>query len=335
MELTVLYPYLPVIFAGLMGIAILVYVILDGFDLGVGILFAAAPVEDRDQMIASIGPFWDANETWLVLAIGLLLVAFPVAHGIILTQLYLPVAIMLFGLIARGVAFEFRAKANADEKWLWNRIFMGGSLVTALSQGYMLGIYVLGLEGGWVEILFGLLVAFCLAATYCAVGAAWLIYKTGGELQKHAVRWMRIALIFTALGMAMISIATPLASERIFDKWFSIPAFIALSPLPLMTFGLFVFLFWQLAFLPDRNDRFSLVPFAAMSFIMVLGFMGMAYSFYPYVVPEQMTIYEAASAPESLMIILIGTCFVLPVIVGYSIFAYRVFGGKATELRYD
>ena len=335
MDFSTLYPYLPVVFAGLMGLSILVYVVLDGFDLGVGILFAAAPTNDRDTMIASIGPFWDANETWLVLAIGIMLVAFPVAHGVILTQLYLPVAIMLIGLIARGVAFEFRAKANAEEKWLWNRIFLGGSLLTALCQGYMLGVYVLGLQGNLVSALFGVLVALCLTAAYCAMGASWLIYKTDGELQKRAVGWMRVSLIFTAIGMGLISIATPLASDRIFDKWFSIPEFLVLMPLPLITLGLFGFLFWQLAFLPDRNDRFSLVPFVLMTGIMILGFMGMAYSFYPYVVPEKITIYDAASAPESLMIILAGTCFVLPVIIGYSIFAYRVFGGKATELRYD
>lgn len=335
MDITAIYPYLPVIFAGLMGLSILIYVVLDGFDLGVGILFAAAPVDDRDRMIASIGPFWDANETWLVLAIGILLVAFPLAHGQILTALYLPVAIMLIGLIARGVAFEFRAKANADEKWLWNRVFLGGSLVTALSQGYMLGVYVLGLKGDTMSMIFGMLVALCLTAAYCSVGAAWLIYKTDGALQKLAVGWMRKSLVFTLIGMGLISIATPLASERIFDKWFSIPEFIALLPLPVMTIGLFAYLFWQLSFLPARNDRFSLAPFVAMTAIMLLGFMGMAYSFYPYVVPEQTTIYQAASAPESLFIILVGTCFVLPVIIGYSIFAYKVFGGKATDLRYD
>lgn len=335
MDITVIYPYLPVIFAGLMGFSILVYVVLDGFDLGVGILFAAAPVEDRDRMIASIGPFWDANETWLVLAIGLMLVAFPIAHGVILTALYLPVAIMLIGLIARGVAFEFRAKANVDEKWLWNRIFFAGSFVTALSQGYMLGAYVLGLEQGLLAIGFGILVAFCLVATYAAIGAAWLIYKTEGELQKRSVKWMQISLVFTALGMGIISIVTPLASDRIFAKWFSLPELIGLAPLPLLTGGLFIFLFWQLAHLPDRNDRFSLVPFAGITIIMILGFFGLAYSFYPYVVPDQMTIYDAASAPESLFIILVGTLFVLPVIIGYSIFAYKVFGGKATDLRYD
>lgn len=335
MDITALYPHLPLIFAGLMGISILVYVILDGFDLGVGILYAVAPDEDKDRMIASIGPFWDANETWLVLAIGILLVAFPVAHGVILTALYLPVAVMLISLIARGVAFEFRAKAHAEEKWLWNRVFLIGSLGTALSQGYMLGAYVLGLQGGWITFQFGLVVALCLTATYAAIGAAWLIYKTDGDLQRRAVRWMQRSLLFTMIGMGVISLATPFASPRIFEKWFSVPEIIALLPLPIMTIGLFGFLFWQLVFLPDRNDRFSLVPFIGMTGIMTLGFMGLAYSFYPYIVPERMTIAESASAPESLIIILFGTLFVLPVIVGYSIFSYRVFGGKATELRYD
>lgn len=335
MDITAIYPYLPIIFAGLMGISILVYVILDGFDLGVGILFPIAPEADRDRIIASIGPFWDANETWLVLAIGILLVAFPAAHGEILTALYLPVTIMLIGLIARGVAFEFRAKAQADEKWLWNRVFFTGSIITALSQGYMLGIYILGLDSSPASIAFGLLVAVCLTATYAAVGAAWLIYKTESELQKLAVGWMKTALIFTLVGMGMISIVTPFASDRIFAKWFSIPEIIALAPLPLMSGIFFALTFWQLKHLPEQGDRFSLVPFIGIVAIMALGFAGLAYSFYPYIVPEKMTIVEAASAPESLAIILVGTCFVLPVIIGYSIFAYKVFGGKATELRYD
>ncbi|MEO1748043.1 MAG: cytochrome d ubiquinol oxidase subunit II, partial [Pseudomonadota bacterium] len=210
-----------------------------------------------------------------------------------------------------------------------------GSLGTALSQGYMLGVYVLGLTGGWLAIQFGLVVALCLTATYAAIGSAWLIYKTEGDLQKRAVGWMQRSLLFTMIGMGIISLATPFASPRIFEKWFSVPEIIALLPLPIMTLGLFGFLFWQLLYLPDRNDRFSLVPFAGMVGIMTLGFMGLAYSFYPFVVPDRMTIYESASAPESLIIILFGTMFVLPVIIGYSIFSYRVFGGKATELRYD
>ena len=335
MNLESVYPILPLVFAGLMGLSILVYVILDGFDLGIGILFIGAPNKYRDRMVASIGPFWDANETWLVLAIGILLVAFPIAHGIILTALYLPVAIMLIGLIARGVAFEFRAKARAEEKGMWNRVFLSGSLLAALAQGYMLGQYVLGLNNDWVSIAFSVLTALCLVAAYVTVGAAWLIYKTDGGLQRFAIVSMKRALVVTAIGMGGISLATPLASERIFEKWFSIPEFILLAPLPLATLALFAFLYWQLSHLPDREDRYSIAPFITSAGIMLLGFIGLAYSFYPYVVPDRLTIYETASAPESLLIILFGTLFVLPVIIGYSIFSYWVFGGKASELRYD
>ncbi len=201
--------WLPIAFAGLMGIAVLAYVILDGYDLGVGILVARASQDEKDRMIASIGPFWDANETWLVLGIGLLLVAFPAAHGMILTALYLPVAVMLFGLILRGVAFEFRAKVNAGQKIWWNRIFVAGSLIAALSQGYMLGLFVMGLEQTLPHVLFALLSAVCVAAGYAYLGAGWLILKTDGFLQEKAVRWGRISLILTGVGMLAVSLATP------------------------------------------------------------------------------------------------------------------------------
>ncbi|MEM8596034.1 MAG: cytochrome d ubiquinol oxidase subunit II [Pseudomonadota bacterium] len=325
---------LPLIFAGLMGLSILIYVVLDGYDLGVGALFAVAPEEDYDRMVASIGPFWDANETWLVLAIGILLVAFPAAHGAILTALYVPVAVMLIGLILRGVAFEFRAKApGASKKW-WNLAFFAGSTMTGLSQGYMLGAYILGLDAGWASIAFGMLTAFCLMAAYVFIGAAWLIYKTDGDLQKRAVGWARKGLLIGGGGMVAVSLATPLASERIFDKWFSFPELILLAPLPMMTAGLFAAVYILLRELPLPGDRWCWGPFVGGTAIFSLGFAGQAYSFYPYIVPGQMTITESASAPESLVIILAGTLIVLPTIVGYSIFAYRVFGGKATTLTY-
>lgn len=326
---------LPLVFAGLMGLAILIYVVLDGFDLGIGILFGLASVEEKDVMISAIGPFWDANETWLVLAVGLLLVAFPVAHGIILTALYLPVFVLLAGLILRGVAFDFRAKVPAGRKRRWNAIFFAGSLTAALAQGYMLGVYVLGLETGLGAFAFGALVALCLAAAYAAIGAAWLIYKTEGELQKRAVLWLRAALVFTAVGMAAVSLATPLASPRIFERWFVMPDFLYLSPLPVLSALLFLWLWVQTFSLPKPRDRHAIVPFLTLAAIFALGFAGLAWSFYPFVVPDRLTIWQAASATESLAIILAGTAFVLPVIVVYSFYAYRVFGGKAAELRYD
>lgn len=326
---------LPLIFASLMGAAILVYVVLDGFDLGIGILSVLADDAEKDLMVASIGPFWDANETWLVLAIGLLLVAFPLAHGIILTALYLPVFVLLVGLILRGIAFDFRAKVSARSKRIWNRLFFLGSLMSALAQGYMLGIYVLGLDFGWSSTAFALLVAICLAASYAAVGAAWLIYKTEGRLQEKAVVWMRGGLAATAVGMALISIATPFASSRIFEKWFTFPQIYLLAPLPVVTGLVFLGIGWLTFKLPRADDSYAAIPFFGMVAIFTLGFAGLAYSFYPYVVPDRLTIYDAASAPESLTIILVGTVFVLPAIIGYTVLAYRIFGGKAGELKYD
>jgi cytochrome d ubiquinol oxidase subunit II len=182
---------------------------------------------------------------------------------------------------------------------------------------------------------FAALVALCLAAAYAAMGAAWLIYKTEGELQKKAVLWLRGALLFTAAGLAAVSIATPLASPRIFEKWFVWPQIVLLAPLPLASGLLFLWLWRQTFVLPREGDRHAMLPFLTLALIFSLGFAGLAYSFYPYVVPDRLTIWQAAAAPESLAVVLVGACFVLPVIVGYSFYAYRVFGGKAGDLRYD
>ncbi|MDU8910117.1 cytochrome d ubiquinol oxidase subunit II [Aestuariicoccus sp. MJ-SS9] len=327
--------WLPFTFAALMGLSILIYVVLDGFDLGVGILFPLADDAEKDRMVASIGPFWDANETWLVLAIGILLVAFPTAHGTILTALYLPVAIMLIGLILRGVAFEFRAKAPARWKALWNKAFFAGSLMTALSQGYMLGLYIMGLQVTWFTLGFATITAVFLTVAYSFIGANWLILKTSEALQRKAVRWARGGIWGVVLGLGAVSVTSPFVSDRIFAKWFSIPEVFLLAPLPIMS-GVMVFILWYaLRHLPAEGDRWAWVPFVTSITLFVLGFFGMAYSFYPYVVPEQLTLYEAASAPESLFIILIGTCVVLPMIAGYTALSYVIFRGKATELRYD
>ena len=327
--------WLPWAFASLMGLSILIYVVLDGFDLGVGILFPLATPAEQDKMIGSIGPFWDANETWLVLAVGLLLVAFPQAHGMILTALYLPVFIMLVGLILRGVAFEFRAKARDHHKRLWNRLFFTGSLMTALAQGFMLGLYVMGLEQTWATYAFATLTAVFLAVGYSFIGAAWLVHKTEAELQHKSVRWARESLWGVVLGIGAVSLATPLVSSRLFDKWLSFPQVLYLAPLPILSGLLIVWLWRMLRAMPFADDRRSWLPFAVATSLFALAYLGMAYSFYPYVVPERLTIYEAASAPESLFIIFVGACVVVPVIAGYSVLAYTIFRGKATELRYD
>jgi len=334
MDIFVNGQWLPFIFMVLMGVSILAYVILDGYDLGVGILMSRADNAEKDRMIASIGPFWDANETWLVLGIGILLVAFPAAHGLILTALYLPTACMLGGLILRGVSFDFRAKAKAQHKHFWDKTFIGGSLLASLAQGYMLGAYILGFDSSWMAVGFGMLVGICLVAGYSFVGAAWLIMKTDGALQRRSVYWARVSLWGTAFGMALVSLATPLISQRIFDKWFSVPNFLFLLPIPLMAGLLIVILEISLRKLPQPNDRLCWMPFSGAGGLFILGFLGLAYSFYPYIIPDQMTIWQAASAPESLMIILIGTLIVLPCIIGYTILAYRVFWGKAKDLSY-
>lgn len=321
-------------FAFLMGLSILLYVILDGYDLGVGILLRSATDDEKDKMIASIGPFWDANETWLVLGVGILLVAFPIAHGTILTALYLPTAIMLIALILRGVSFDFRAKVLASRKHLWDKSFFTGSLLTALAQGYMLGLYIMGFEDSLTNHLFGLLAGVCVAAGYSFIGAGWLIMKTDGDLQKKAVRWARISLWLTAAGIGLVSLATPLVNERIFDKWFNIPNIVLLAPIPIITGVVILLVDYTLRKLPMPQDRLAWVPFAGAVSTFVLCFHGLAYSFYPYIVPEKMTIYGAAAAPESLMIIFVGAMVVLPCIIGYTIFAYRVFWGKVQDLRY-
>ncbi len=332
------YPFddwLPVAFAGLMGLALLIYVVLDGFDLGVGILSIAARDEERDIMIGSIGPFWDANETWLVLAVGLLLVAFPMAHGTILTALYLPATLLLLALILRGVAFEFRAKGPPQAKRSWDATFFLGSLLSALAQGYMLGVYVLGLDQSLAGLLFGLLTGVCLAAAYALIGAVWLVAKTEGALQRKAVRWARRTLWLAAIGLVAISVTSPLASERIYEKWLSFPNLLLLAPIPLITAGLIAGLHVLLQAAPLAKDRWVWAPFTVTAAIFLLAFLGLAYSFFPYVIPEKMTIWQAAAARDSLMIILVGALATVPMIAGYSFFAYRVFRGKATSLRYE
>ena len=332
-DLTLWAQTVPVIFMGLMGLAMFAYVVLDGFDLGVGLLLPAAGDAHKDSMVASIGPFWDANETWLVLGIGILLIAFPKAHGIVLTALYLPVACMLIGLILRGVAFDFRVKAPGRYKQLWNRAFFAGSAVASLAQGWMLGRYVTGFAQGWAYTLFAALIALALAATYALLGANWLVMKTEGELQDKALRWARRAWVPMVLGMMLISAATPWVSTTVRERWFAMPQFIALMPIPLATAALLVALRWSLNQPRIRADLCWL-PFTLNIGVMLLGAFGLAYSIYPYVVMDRLTLWQAASATESLNVILIGCAITVPAIAGYTAFSYWVFRGKATALHY-
>jgi len=226
---------LPLVFAALMGLAMLMYVLLDGYDLGVGMLMPGADEREQELMVASIGPFWDANETWLVLGVGILLVAFPIAHGIILGALYLPVVAMLVGLMLRGVAFEFRVKAEGWHRELWNWLFWFGSFLASFAQGLMLGRYITGFHPGFGYYLFALLVGAALCGGYVLLGATWLILKTEGALQRKAFGWARWGLAWVVLGVALVSLATPLVSQTVFAKWFDFPRTLALMLLPLAT----------------------------------------------------------------------------------------------------
>jgi cytochrome bd ubiquinol oxidase subunit II len=324
---------LPVLFMGLMGLSMLAYVVLDGYDLGVGMLLHRADDAQKDMMIASIGPFWDANETWLVLGVGILLIAFPKAHGIVLTALYLPVTLMLVGLMLRGVAFDFRVKARDNHKPLWNRAFLAGSAIASLAQGWMLGRYITGFAEGWVFTAFAAAIALLLPAAYVLLGACWLIMKTDSGLQRAALGWAKTAWVPFVIGMGLISIATPLVSTTVRDKWFSMPAFIALLPIPIMTLAALV---GARAVLNSSRvlGRLCWLPFALVIAVFLLGAFGLAYSLYPDVVIDRLTIWQAASATESLAVILIGCAVAVPSIVGYTVFAYRVFWGKARALDY-
>jgi len=324
---------LPVIFMALMGIAMLVYVISDGYDLGVGMLMHRATDAEKDVMVASIGPFWDANETWLVLGIGLLLIAFPKAHGVVLGELYLPVALMLIGLTLRGVAFDFRVKAHDSHKRTWDRLFFAGSTLASVSQGWMLGRYVSGFGSGWNYPLFAAAIAAALPMAYVLMGAAWLIMKTEGELQQRALHWAKLAWLPMVIGLVLISMATPWISATVRERWFALPEIIALMAIPLMT-GVALFAVHALFNTRAVLGPLSWMPFVLLILVFVLGFLGLAYSIYPYVVIDQLTIWQAASSPEALKVILFGTCISVPAIAGYTVFSYRVFRGKTGELKY-
>jgi cytochrome d ubiquinol oxidase subunit II len=325
--------WMPLVFMGLMGLALLVYVVLDGYDLGVGLLMLGASAEHKDQMVASIGPFWDANETWLVLGVGILLVAFPKAHGLILQALYLPVALMLLGLTLRGVAFDFRVKAQTRWQPLWNRAFMAGSALAALSQGWMLARYITGFAQGWGYTLFALLIALALAAAYALLGAAWLIMKGEGSLQALAVRRAKLAWPAVVLGLALVSLITPLLSQTVSERWFRMPELIALLPIPLMTA---LALLGLRALLNSHRilGKLCWLPFALMVLVMLMSAIGLAYSLYPYVLIDRMTVWQAAAAPKSLQFILWGVAITVPAIAAYTVFAYRVFWGKSGALKY-
>jgi cytochrome d ubiquinol oxidase subunit II len=325
---------LPIIFAGLMALSIIVYAILDGYDLGVGILLPLKNDHQADQMIASIGPFWDANETWLVLAIGLLLIAFPTAHNVILKALYIPSAIMLVGLILRGVAFDFRAKVAQVNKHRWNQIFKLGSLIASSSQGYMLGSFVMGFEESVNAYIFSIMSALGVTCAYALIGSTWLILKTTDDLQLRAIEWAKLMGKISFVGILAVCIVNPLINQFVFERWTTAPFAYFMAIVPFVCFTLLFIGNKVLKQLPLKDDSGCWLPFLITVVVYVFCFCGLAFSFYPYVVPGEITIWQAASAPESLRFILYGALVVIPCILLYTIFSYRVFWGKVQDLRY-
>ncbi len=325
---------LAIIFASLMAFSTLVYAILDGYDLGVGILLPLNNPNDSDTMIASIGPFWDANETWLVLAVGLLLIAFPSAHSMIFKALYLPTVFMLIGLILRGVAFDFRAKAAFNHKATWNRAFKLGSFLASSAQGYMLGMYVMGFDLSTSSIVFALLSAIGVSSAYSFIGACWLIMKTEGELQQRAIRYAKRTLVISFIGIFLVSAANLLLDNSIYLRWLDSSFSLLLLVIPLSVILLFIYGWRAINTIETQQLSNEATPFLCCIAIFLLTFLGLAISFYPYIVPNQLTIWQAVSAAESLNFLLYGALFVIPAIVGYTIFSYWVFWGKVEDLRY-
>ncbi len=326
--------YLPVIWAALIGTAVALYVVLDGFDLGVGILFPFAKEDhERDQIVASIAPFWDGNETWLILGGGGLWVAFPRAYAVIMPAFYLPMIVMLLALVFRGVAFEFRTVANTSKKY-WNAAFAGGSIVAALAQGLILGGLVQGVKvengafaGGAFDFAtpFAALCALGVTAGYALLGATWLVMKTEGAVanraRAHAKPLLGVVLVF----MGIVSLWTPLSIPRIAERWFSTPNIFFLWPVPVMT-ALVAYLAWR--WLEAGRD---IPPFLAAIALFMLGYLGLAISVFPYLVPPSLTVWQTAAAPASQVFMLIGTVGLLPIILGYIVFVYWLFRGKVRE----
>lgn len=323
--------WLPLVWAAILAVAVVLYVILDGFDLGLGILFPFAPHEDdRDVMMNTVAPFWDGNETWLVLGGGGLFVAFPKAYGVVMSGLYLPITIMLLALVFRGVAFEFRWVAKPKHQ-LWDLAFTYGSIVAAFAQGVVLGGLLQGIKvtdghfsGGPFDWLapFPLFCGLALVAAYALLGATWLIMKTDGEIQAFAREKAKTALLLMLAATVVVSLWTPLAVPRIAERWFSWPNLLLLSPVPALS-ALAAFKCWR-----GIETKKEFASFFSAIALFLLGFAGLAISNVPYLVPGAMTVWQAAAAPSSQLFMLVGTLVMLPVILGYTAFIYWTFRGK-------
>ena len=326
---------LPLIWAVIIIFGIMMYVIMDGFDLGIGILFPFMKNEgDRDVMMNTVAPVWDGNETWLVLGGAALFGAFPLAYSVVLSALYLPLILMLMGLIFRGVAFEFRFKATAAKRHIWDKAFIGGSLAATFFQGVALGAFIDGIPvvdrnyaGGGLDWLtpFSLFCGLALIVAYALLGCTWLIMKTEGSLQ-NAMHKLAPPLTYALLVVTgIVSIWTPLAHDDIANRWFSTPNLFYFLPVPILVLATVVGLLRSV----KRNAHYT--PFLLTLLLVFLGYSGLGISLWPNIVPPSITIWEASSPPQSQGFILVGTLFIIPIILVYTFWSYYVFRGKVTH----
>jgi cytochrome d ubiquinol oxidase subunit II len=328
---------LPLIWGFLIATAVFLYSLLDGFDLGCGILFLFAPSDKcRDRIMNSIAPFWDGNETWLILGGGGMFAAFPVAYAILMPALYLPVIFMLLGLIFRGVAFEFRFKSSEEHRKIWDIAFHAGSLLAAFMQGVILGNFVQGVEvngrsfaGGPLDWAngFSIITGLSLIFGYALLGATWLIMKTEDITQSWARGIASYVLVYVGLAMAIVSISMPFIDKRIIELWFSLPNFFYLLPIPLFTALGFVLL-WK-----DLKSSNEVRPFFLTIVLFFLSYLGIGISLYPWIVPFKFTIWEAAAVSTSQSLLLVGVIIFLPIILIYTAYSYYVFRGKTSHER--
>lgn len=324
---------LPIIWAIIIAFGLMMYVIMDGFDLGIGILFPFVKKrEDRDTMVNTVAPVWDGNETWLVLGGAGLMAAFPLAYAVVLSALYIPLVLMLLGLIWRGVSFEFRFKADEHHKAFWDKAFMSGSIVATFFQGAALGAFLDGFPtegarflGGPMDWLtpFSVFTGFGLMVAYALLGATWLIIKTEGELHDRVVVLARRTLPMLLVVIAVVSLWTPLIHSSVAERWFSLPNLFFFAPVPILVGLTSLWLFQTL-----RRDSPHATPFLLALFILFLGYSGLGISIWPHIIPPAITIRDAAGPPQSLGFSLVGALLIIPVILTYTGWSYYVFRGK-------
>ena len=323
---------LPVVWAVIIAFGLMMYVIMDGFDLGIGILFPfVRDREDRDTMVNTVAPVWDGNETWLVLGGAALMAAFPLAYAIILSALYLPLVLMLLGLIWRGVAFEFRFKADEHHKAFWDRAFAGGSYVATFFQGVSLGAFLDGFKvengafsGGALDWItpFSLFTGLGLIVAYALLGSTWLIIKTEGALYDRMVALARPVTLTLLAVIGIVSLWTPFAHPDIAERWFSFPNIVFFSPVPVLVLVCGWLILRSLQGMPHAG------PFILVLFLLFLGYSGLGISLWPNIIPPDITIREAAAPPQSMGFALVGALFIIPFILGYTAWSYYVFRGK-------